>query len=167
MDQEQMQAWMKYANPAEHHEFLNKLAGKWHATVTFWMQPGADPMQSEGTAENEMILGGRFLQCKFTGNMMGQPFHGMSIDGYDNHSKKYQGIWMDTMGTIMLVFEGTVDADGRVRTMMTEFLDPMTNAMKKMKGVTTIEDENRHRYEGWNSGPDGNLVRAMEIVYTR
>jgi len=33
MDQEQMQAWMKYASPSEHHEFLNKLAGKWHATV--------------------------------------------------------------------------------------------------------------------------------------
>ena len=124
-------------------------------------------MQSEGTAENELILGGRFLQSRFRGTMMGQPFEGMAIDGYDNHSKKYQGIWIDLMGTIMISFEGTIDADRRVRTMMAEFLDPMTDTLKKMKGVTTLEDENRHRYDGWNQGQDGEFFKAMEIVYTR
>lgn len=167
MDDAQMQAWMKYATPGAGHEFLAKLAGKWNVSATFWMQPGADPMKTEGTCENMLILGGRFLQSQLTSEMMGQPFEGMSIDGFDNHSQKYQGIWMDTMGTIMIVFEGSADAEGKVRTMLAEYLDPLTNRTKKMKGVTIIEGENRHRYEGWNSGPDGEFFKSMEVVYTR
>jgi len=33
----------------------------------------------------------------------------MSIDRYDNQKQKYVGVWIDTMGTMMLQFEGTCD----------------------------------------------------------
>ncbi len=67
----------------------------------------------------------------------------------------------------MMVFEGTCDAGGNVRTMLAEYTDPMTGKPAKMKGVTTIVGENEHRYEAWNTGPDGEFFRTMEVVYTR
>jgi hypothetical protein len=33
-----------------------------------------------------MILGGRFLQQEFAGEMMGGTFLGIGLTGYDNHS---------------------------------------------------------------------------------
>ena len=165
MDQEQMAAWMKYANPSENHEFLNKLVGKWNCTTKFWMQPGQPPQESTGTSTQEMVLGGRFLQGDYQGNMMGQPFSGMSIDGFDNHTGKYFGLWMDSMGTKAMVFHGA--CDGNVREMISEYEDPHTNRPTQMKGVTKIVSENEFVYEGWNLGPDGEFFKQMEVHYTR
>ena len=110
---EQMAAWMKYASPAEEHEFLKKLSGNWTATVKMWMNPDDPPQESTGTATNELIMDGRFLQCRFEGKTPWGDFSGMAIDGFNRIDKKYQGIWMDSMGTIMMVFEG--EADGNIR----------------------------------------------------
>jgi hypothetical protein len=126
---------------------------------------GCAPTESQGVSTNKLVLGGRFLQCNYESEMMGQPFLGMSLDGYDNHLKKYIGLWADTMGTKWLVFEGT--GDGKVREMIAEYLDPHTNQPTKMKGVTTIVSDNEHRYEGFNLGPDGEFYRSLEVVYTR
>ncbi len=165
MDQDQMAAWMKYANPGEKHDYLKKLEGKWTGKAKFWMQPGAPPTESEGTAVNTLILGGRFLQSSYTSEVMGQPFEGFGLDGYDIHKQKYIGLWSDTMTTKMLVFEGT--CDGKVREMFSEFDDPMTDKPTQMKGLTTIISDNEHKYEGWNLGPDGEFRKSMEVVYTR
>ena len=162
---EQMAAWMKYASPAEEHEFLKKLSGTWTAAVKMWMNPDGPPQESTGTATNEMIMDGRFLHCRFEGQTPWGPFSGMAIDGFNRIDKKYQGIWMDSMGTMMMVFEGEVD--GNVRTMTCEYTNPMTGKSTKMKSVTTLVDENAHRYESWAEGPDGKTFKNMEIAYTR
>jgi len=71
---------------------------------------------------------------------------------------------MDSMGTIMMVFEG--ECTGDVRTMMCDFVDPMGKP-SKMKGVTTLVTDNEYKYESWAQGPDGKMFQNMEIVYTR
>ena len=71
---------------------------------------------------------------------------------------------MDSMGTMMMVFEG--DCSGDVRTMMSDFTDPMGN-QSNMKCVTTIVSDNELKYESWAPGPDGKTFQNMEIVYTR
>ena len=162
---EQMAAWMKYASPSEEHEFLKKMSGTWTAAVKMWMGPDGPPQESTGTATNELMMDGRFLHCRFEGQTPWGPFSGMAIDGFNRIDNKYQGIWMDSMGTIMMVFEG--EADGNVRTMTCQYTNPMTGKPTKMKGVTTIVDENGHRYESWAEGPDGKTFKNMEIVYTR
>ena len=161
---EQMAAWMKYASPAEEHEFLMKLSGAWTNTVKMWTNPDGPPQESTGTATNELIMDGRFLQCRFEGKTPWGDFSGMAIDGFNRIDKKYQGIWLDSMGTIMMVFEGEVDGD--VRTMTCQYTNPMTGKSTKMKCVTTI-DGNGHRYESWAEGPDGKTFKNMEIDYTR
>ena len=73
-------------------------------------------MESAGTAEMKMLLDGRFLQQEFTGDMMGQPFSGIGIDGYDNLAKKYVSTWIDTMGTRIFSMEGKASGDGKTIT---------------------------------------------------
>ena len=114
---------------------------------------------------NALILGGRFLQSSYTSEVMGQPFEGFGLDGYDIQKGKYIGLWSDTMTTKMLVFEGT--CDGKIREMFSKYDDPMTNKPTQMKGLTTILSDNEHKYEGWNLGPEGEFHKSMEVVYTR
>jgi len=164
---EEMEAFMKLAAPGEHHAHLAKMAGKWETSVKVWMQPGAPPMESTGTSDNEMILGGRYLRSNFNGTFMGGPFEGMGIDGYDNLQQKHVGMWIDTASTTMMRFEGTCSQGGKVLETTSDVMDPMTGRMKKIKGKITLVDDNKFLYEAWEPGPDGEYFRSMEITYKR
>ena len=61
-----------------------------------------------------MALGGRFLEERVQSSFMGQPFSGIGYTGYDNVKKKYVSTWMDNMGTMIMVMEGTPDPAGKV-----------------------------------------------------
>ena len=121
-----MEAWQKFATPAEAHKALQGMVGTWDAEVTSWMEPGQPPVKSKGTSENRMALGGRWVESRFTSEMMGQPFEGIGYTGYDNQKKKYMGTWMDNMSTAVMVTEGTMDAAGKVMTSTSTMDDFMT-----------------------------------------
>ncbi len=164
---DQMAAWMKYAQPGDAHNYLKSMEGSWKAAGKFWMKPGEPPVEAPGVATNTLILDGRFLQTTYEGDFGGMPFHGMGLDGYDNLNEKYVGIWTDTMSTMMIVFSGSLDSSGKIREMFAEYTSAMTGKPTKSKGVTTVVSENEHRYEGWHMGDDGEWTKAIEIVYTR
>src|SRR5689334_22239372 len=100
--QAEMEAMMKAGAPGDAHKKLDSLVGSWDATVKTWMQPGA-PMESHGTSQNTWVLGGRWVEERFTGDFMGMPFNGVGYTGYDNIKKQYVGTWMDNMSTSVMV----------------------------------------------------------------
>jgi hypothetical protein len=123
-------------------------------------------MESEGTCEQKMLLGGRFLQQEFTGDMMGSPFTGIGVTGYDNHTKKYVSTWMDSMSTAILVFEGTASADGKTIIQESHY-DTPTKGPLKWRSVTKIVDDNTWSFEMYETDKGGKEEKMMEITYTR
>ena len=112
MDQQaMMELWQKLAQPGEPHKLFADIAGSYTTHTKEWMEPGKPPMEADGTSESKMLLDGRFLYQEYHGSMMGQPFHGIGIDGYDNMTKKYVTAWIDSMGTGIFIMEGTATAD--------------------------------------------------------
>ncbi len=162
-----MEAWAKFATPGDAHKMLATSVGTWDTTVKSWWQPGAPPMESKGTAENRMIMGGRFLEGRFTGTMMDMPFEGLGYTGYDNYKKKYVSTWMDNMGTGVMTSMGSGDPSGKTMTFTGEMDDPMEGKTKPFKNTFTMVDNDHHTFEMWSAGPDGKMAKVMEIHYTR
>ena len=131
------------------------------------MDPTKPPEESEGTMEYKPILGGRYQEMRWEGTMMGQPFTGVGFVGYDNALKKYQTTWMDSAGTGILTMTGAYDKTGKVLTMFGAMPDPMTGKLARMKETVTLIDADHHKLEMWNAGPDGKLMKSLEISYTR
>jgi len=123
-------------------------------------------MESTGISERKMILGGRFLQEDFTGDMMGGTFTGMGITGYDNHSGKYVSTWIDSMGTGILFFEGTAGPDGKAITQHSRHDDPVRGPVT-WRSVTRMVDENTHLFEMFGTDQTGREEMMFEITYTR
>ncbi|HSP89006.1 MAG TPA: DUF1579 family protein, partial [Ignavibacteriaceae bacterium] len=123
---EQMKAWQDYMTPSETHKMLEKSNGTWTAKTTMWMMPGSEPAQSEGIMVNEMILGGRYQKSTFKGDMMGMPFEGMSLLAYDNAAKGFYSIWVDNMGTGMMMLKGKYDEGTNMVDLKGTYVDPMT-----------------------------------------
>ena len=161
-----MDTYSKLAMPGEPHKQFASLAGSWTTKTKSWMEPNKPPMESFGSCEQKMLLGGRFLQQECAGDMMGQLFTGIGLNGYDNHTKKYMSIWMDSMGTAIYYMEGTAGADGKTVTQKGHYDDPIEGPMK-LRSVTTIVDKNREMFEMYGRDKSGKERKMMEITYTR
>ncbi len=165
MDPAMMEAMMKAGMPGDGQKALNAFAGSWKATAKFWMMPGTDPMTMEGTAERKWVMGGRYLEERFTGSFMGMPYEGLGYTGYDNVKKQYWATWMDNMSTSMMVSNGS--ANGSTFTYKGTMTDPMTGKDSMVDTKLVATDADHHVLEMWGPGPDGKNFKTMEISYAR
>ena len=164
--QAMMATWQAYASPNDNHKVLNPLVGTWGQVVKWWMTPDSQPETSQGTSETQWVMGGRFLLHKAKGMSMGQPFEGMGLTGFDNGRQIYQTIWLDNMGTGIMIGEGTYDPGKKTLTDQGNFTDPMVG-QRSYRGVSTFLDDNHHSYEMYVADENGKEFRMMEIMYTR
>lgn len=165
MDPAMMEAMMKAGTPADGQKALNAFAGTWKATSKFWMAPGTDPMVMEGTSETKWVMGGRYLEQRFTGDFMGMPYEGLGYTGYDNVKKQYWSTWMDNMSTSMMTSNGSVN--GSTWTYKGAMTDPMTGKDSMVDTKLVVTDADHHVMEMWGPGPDGKNFKTMEIAYAR
>ncbi len=160
-----MEMMMKASMPGPMHELMKPLAGNWKTTARTWMKPG-EPTVSEGTCESTWILGNRYLQSTYRGDMQGMPFEGYGLMGYDNQKQEFVSVWADNMGTGIAMSDGTADPTGKVLTMTTMMNDPETGKPAPYKMVTKVTDENQYMMS-MVSMKDGKEHTEMEITYTR
>lgn len=166
MQKAQMEAWMKASTPGDAHKKLDHMVGTWDVKVKSWMAPGAPLMESAGTAENSWVLGGRWVEQKFSGTFMGMPFSGIGYTGYDNIKQQYVGTWMDNMSTAMMVSMGK-GGSGNTYEFTSTMDDPMTGKPATVTEKITVADHDHHSLEMWVPGPDGKMFKTMEIAYSR
>ncbi len=164
--QAMMAAWQAYASPSDNHKVLDPLVGTWSHVVKSWMMPDSQPEISKGTTETQWTMGGRYLRSAVSGMAMGQPFEGMAITGFDNAKQAYQTLWLDNMGTGMMIGEGTYDPGTKTLTDHGRFTDPLTG-QQSYRGVATLIDDDHYSYELYVADKNGKEFRMMEIVYTR
>lgn len=160
-----MAAWQAAGTPGPAHAVLKTMAGTYSASVKMF-DPGQPVQESQGTSDNKMILGERFFEQNFKGTAMGQPFEGRALYGFDNTTQKYQSVWIDSMGTVIHLSEGTADKSGKVLTFKGSMVDPLTKKSSKTRAVLTLVDPAKHTYESFIT-IKGKEVKNMEITYTK
>lgn len=161
-----MELYNKLSMPGEPHQLFASLKGSWTTKTKEWMDPEKPPVESTGAAEMKMLLGGRFLQQEFTGDMMGKPYSGIGISGYDNILKRYVSIWLDTMSTDIFTMAGTASADGRTITLNGQHAEPGGGYMTH-RAIWNIISNNRQTFTMYGTHHGGKEQKMLEIVYTR
>jgi hypothetical protein len=165
--EEMMKKAEKACTPSDAHHALDPLVGEWTAEVKTWMTPDAPPSVSAGTAKAAWTLKGRFVQQEFSGEFMGQPFHGISFTGFDNVRQKYRSVWMDDMSTTMIVSEDDADRDDKVISLGGNYACAMTGEKDKATTlVYRILSRDKHVFE-MHDPVRGDNSKVMEITYTR
>ena len=163
----EMEAMMKAATPGEQQKKLGRLAGDWTFTNTMWMDPSQPPVKSSGTMHGVVLMGGRYVEHTWKGDMMGMPFEGRGTEGYDNVGKQYVTSWVDNMGTGIVYSTGTCDAGVKVCNYSGDMWDPVSGKKMTSRSVITWLDDNSFKNEMFAPGPDGKEAKMMEIVAKR
>mgnify|MGYP001269884827 CR=1 FL=1 len=149
-----MQAWEESAKLGEPHEYLGKSLGEYDVVMRMWMDPSGAPMESKGTAKRYWKIEGRWLMEDLKGEVMGQPYQGFGITGWDNTRKQFVTTWSDNMSTSLMVARGSISADMKTMTMIGEMDEPMTGEIGKAVMYKSIE-----------KSPDVQVFQAYEILY--
>ncbi len=162
---EEMKAWQMYMTPGEPHQLLKEMSGTWSAQIKMWMDPSQEPVKSQGTVTYNMILGDRYQEGFFKSTMMGMPFEGRQIMGYDNATKMYVSVWMDNMGTGIMKTQGIMNKDG-ILVMEGMMVDPIQGKEIPVLSKGQLKGKEQF-YEMFIVDEKGNLVKTMEINYMK
>lgn len=158
-----MAAFAEMAALAAEHKLLEPFIGEWDSEVKMWMGPG-EPQVSNGVMVNKPILGGRFIEQKYQGH--GYDFQGSGLWGYNKASGKFEGLWIDTMSTMMQMDTGDYNPGTKTFTMLSKMSCSEMGEMTK-KSLIKVHGPDKHTMEMYfapEGGPEG---KCMEITYTR
>jgi hypothetical protein len=124
-------------------------------------------IESNAVSIHSWVLGHRFVQTILSGHVMDEPFDGIGYAGYDNVLNQYQATFMDTGGTGMEWFTGSMDPTGRSATLSATIPDPLTGEPTIIEMRLKIAESGDHVTELWEEAPTGELFRIMELQYVR
>jgi hypothetical protein len=165
--QAMMDAMMKAATPGPNHKMLASMVGDWTFVMRMWMDPSAPPTETTGTVTHRALMGGRYVQGEFKAAMMGMPFEGTSVTGYDNVSGQFVSTWHDNMSTGIMYMTGSYDPASRSFTYAAEVPDTMQPTTKvKVREVVRVVDDAQHVMEMYETR-GGKELKTMEIVFKR
>ena len=158
-------AYERAGTPGTMHEVLARTVGTWSAEVKMWMEPGGEPTVAHTTSVIEPVMGGRFVRETLEGEAFGAPFRGVGLMGYNNVTGKAQGVWYDNHSTALYRYEGTLSEDGTLE-LTSGRHDPVSGEWIEARSVRRMEGPDRMVDTAWEKR-GGEMVRTMEIVYTR
>ncbi len=166
---EMQKRMMESMMPNQFHERLGKHIGEWDVEFSMWMGgPGAPAQTSKGVAKMSWLFPGRWVKEEYKGTLMGMPFEGQSILGYDNFKKKYVGCWVDNMNTAMSTMEGNYGMDGKTMLMYGRMNEPMTGELDKtVRYVGREVSDDEFTFEIHDLGIGEANTKVIEMRYRR
>lgn len=129
--------WMNYVTPGEFHELLKRYTGKWDMEISMWVKPG-QPQVVKVHSTNNMELGGRFLQLKQNGTLLGMPYESATTIGYNTASEKVELTSVSNMGTGLLYLSGTWDKNTRKAVLSGQMANPTGGDNIQVRQVITF-----------------------------
>ena len=159
---------MMNAEPRKEHRWLERLVGDW----TYESAPSGAPGQTEQKftgSESVRSLGGLWIVGESEGDMPGGGSAQMIITlGFDPDRNRFVGTWIGSMMTNMWVYEGELDASGKVLTLNTT--GPTfdgSGKTAKYQDVITVEDVDHRKLTSRVQGEDGKWTEFMTAHYRR
>lgn len=159
---------MKIEEPQREHQWLQQLVGEWTCEVAGTMEPDQPSAKSEAS-ESVRSLGGLWILAEGQGEMPGggAATSAMTL-GYDPQKKRYVGTWIGSMMTHLWVYDGELDAAGKVLTLNTEGPDMAGEGkMAKYKDAIELKSDDHRVLTSSVLGEDGEWHEFMTANYRR
>lgn len=156
------------AKPQKEHEWLHKFVGDWTYETVAPPEPGKPATKATG-AESVRSLGGLWVLAEGRGEVPGgAPANTLMTLGYDTDKKRYVGTWIGSMMTYLWVYDGELDATGRILTLNS---DGPTLAgdgkMTKYKDIIEFKSDDHRVLTARMLAPDGTWQQLMSVDYRR
>jgi hypothetical protein len=155
------------AEPQKEHKWLEQLVGEWETEIEAVMGPGQPPSKHTGSESVRSLT--TWVVCEGKGEMLGGENAATIMTlGYDPAKKKFVGTFIGSMMTNLWVYDGELDATGKVLTLDADgpsFTDP--NKTAKYKDAIEIVSPDHRILTSRVLGDDGQWFHFMTAHYRR
>jgi hypothetical protein len=155
------------AEPQNEHRWLEQLVGEWETEMEASMESGQPPSKYTGTESVRSLT--TWVVCEGRGEMPGGGTATTIMTlGYDPARKRFVGTFIGSMMTNLWVYDGELDAAGKVLTLGAEgpsFADP--NKTAKYKDSIEIRSDDHRTLSSAVLGDDGKWHHFMTAHYRR
>lgn len=151
------------------HKLLEKYVGAWDAEISMPAAPGQPPAATPPKTpakSTARLIGGIWLLTDFESSMMGSPFNGHEVLGYDTKSKHYIVTWVDSMSTGFST--GELDFDAKTKSLAGNLNGrDETETPVTWRQTDVWKDDDTREWTMYRKGPDGKEAVALQIAYKR
>jgi hypothetical protein len=154
------------AAPQPEHQALSVLAGNWKGSMTLQL-PGMEPMKGELTRSARLDMNGLWLISDYEGTMMGAPFRGHSIWGFDPAKKKQVEVWVDSFRSSVSQIEGDYDPSQQTWTKWTDGVHPVTGQKVRERHTVALKPDGTFFMELAAPGSNGDYLPFMQVTMTK
>lgn len=165
--QKMLDAQQKASQPGPEHLNLMRLAGDYKTHLKLYGPGQAAPAESDGTAQLRTEMGGRFIVEHNVGGSMGEPYTGVRIYGFNNGSKKYEGVWTYAGSTAVMSLIGESSDGGKTIHYTATFHSDTSGQELTMQITLQILDTDHFQIDATHKMPDGSAGPRFVTVYTR
>ena len=163
MSAQNQDPWSVYMTPTDVHELLAKYTGDFELIIE--MQGMDKPIVLESS--QQMILGGRFLELKQKGNMMGMDYASLYTIGYNTIDKTVSMTTITNMGTGTLALHGSWDADKKVANLHGKLTNPVSKETINVRQTINFVDDNTILIESFDQEGDQPEKKTVEYKFVR
>lgn len=167
MNAQHQDPWNEYMTPSGFHDLLSKYTGSFTMEITLSMGDGNDPSVITVHSEQVMLLGGRFLELKQHGNMMGMDYESVMTIGFNNSDKKITLTTITNMGTGTLCLNGTWDEQTKTANLFGQLTNPVTKGMIKVRQTLTFVDDNTILIESFDTEGENPEKKTVQYKLIR
>lgn len=155
-------------DPQKEHAWLQKLTGEWTYEGEACAEPGKPAERFKGQ-ETMRAVGPLWIQGEGRGAMPdGAPATMLITLGYDPAKGKFVGTWVGSMMAHLWIYEGELDAAGRVLTLDSEGPSMAGDgSIQKYQDVITVESDDHRILQSRAPKPDGSWTTFMTAHYRR
>jgi hypothetical protein len=150
------------------HAWLQKLVGEWKGEGEGTAGPDQPPMKWT-VDETVRGIGDVWIQAESSGIMPdgGGPSTMIITLGYDPHKKRFSGTFIGSMMTHLWIYEGDLDAAGKVLTLNAEGPGMMGPGMVKYQDIVEIISDDHRTLSSQMQMPEGTWNKFMTVHYRR
>lgn len=149
-------------------DVLKNGVGVWDADVTFWFQPGAEPVKTKATLTAAMTLEGKYLEQRMEGDMgpaMGnKKWSTLSVNWYDPQANELHAARFTSSMPLMIAVKGKV-ADPKRIELAGEY--QLMGGKATSRDVLIDEGPDSRRIESYMSFGNVPEFKGMEMVLKR
>lgn len=146
--------------PTSQHKWLKTHVGTWDAKVSGSMG------DSTGSNVIRSGPGDLWTVSDFNAPIMGAPFSGIELMGYDPTSDMFNSVWVDSVTNTSMGMTGKYDKAKLTLTMRGDSIGP-DGSKVPMTNIYHYPDANNIVFKMNGPGEDGKDMTYMTIEYTR
>lgn len=156
----------QFTDPGPNHKVLERFLGKWNTETRLAMGPGGTP--EKGVAEFSWMMENRWLKSEYKNTMMGMPYDGFMLMGYDNFKQSFVMTMVNSLDTMMTRAEGDMDRTGKVMILYGPMDEYLTGEHDKMvKYIWRFESANKFKLEVHDLHIGEQNTMVVEITFNK